>query len=76
VIGVNHFPVITALDVDGADGLAMLRETVEELGGLEALRPDGPSRPEAEPFTKARLRPPPRPQADPPRPLRGAARGR
>ncbi|MHB8464475.1 MAG: family 4 glycosyl hydrolase [Acidimicrobiales bacterium] len=37
--GVNHFGVVTALDVDGADGLAMLRE----------LEPgDGP----AEPFTK------------------------
>jgi alpha-galactosidase len=52
VVGVNHFPVITALDVDGTDGFALLRETVEELGGLDALRP-GPARPPAEPFTKA-----------------------
>jgi alpha-galactosidase len=52
VVGVNHFPVVTALDIDGHDGLAMVRELVEELGGLEALRP-GPNRPEAEPFTKA-----------------------
>jgi alpha-galactosidase len=52
VVGVNHFPVITALDIDGADGLAMLRQLVDELGGLAALRP-GPHRPEAEPFTKA-----------------------
>jgi alpha-galactosidase/6-phospho-beta-glucosidase family protein len=52
VVGVNHFPVVTALDVDGSDGLAMVRDLVEELGGLEALRP-GPNRPEAEPFTKA-----------------------
>ena len=52
VMGVNHFPVITALDIDGADGLALLREMVDELGGLEALRP-GPDRPEAEPFSRA-----------------------
>jgi alpha-galactosidase len=52
VVGVNHFPVITALEIDGTDGLALLRDMVEELGGLDALRP-GPSRPEAEPFTKA-----------------------
>jgi alpha-galactosidase len=52
VVGVNHFPVITALEIDGADGLALLRDMVDELGGLEALRP-GPKRPEAEPFTKA-----------------------
>jgi alpha-galactosidase/6-phospho-beta-glucosidase family protein len=52
VMGVNHFPVITALDIDGADGFVMLRELVDELGGLEALRPD-PSQPEPEPFTKA-----------------------
>jgi alpha-galactosidase len=51
VVGVNHFPVITELEVDGADGFVMLRDMVDELGGLEALRP-GPSRPEAEPFTK------------------------
>jgi alpha-galactosidase len=52
VVGVNHFPVLTALDVDGGDGLAMMKALVEELGGLEALRP-GPNRPDAEPFTKA-----------------------
>src|SRR5580700_9021856 len=51
VVGVNHFPLITALDIDGADGLALIRETIEELGGLDALRPD-PSRPEPEPFTR------------------------
>jgi len=51
VVGVNHFPLITALDIDGADGLALIREMIEELGGLEALRPD-PSRPEPEPFTR------------------------
>ena len=51
VAGVNHFPVMCELDLDGADGLALLREMVDELGGLEALRP-GPDRPQAEPFTK------------------------
>jgi alpha-galactosidase len=52
VVGVNHFPVICALDIDGEDGLTVLREMVDEQGGLEALRP-GPHRPEAEPFTRA-----------------------
>ncbi|MGH9016676.1 MAG: hypothetical protein ACRDY1_02905 [Acidimicrobiales bacterium] len=52
VMGVNHFPVITALDVDGADGFDLLRQLVDDLGGLEALRPR-PDRPAAEPFTKA-----------------------
>ncbi|HLI75150.1 MAG TPA: hypothetical protein VKU86_14835 [Acidimicrobiales bacterium] len=52
VAGVNHFPVVCELDVDGADGLEMLREMVDELGGLDALRP-GPGREEGEPFSKA-----------------------
>jgi alpha-galactosidase/6-phospho-beta-glucosidase family protein len=52
VVGVNHFPVITALDIDGADGFVLLKELVEELGGLGALVP-GPDRPEPEPFTRA-----------------------
>jgi alpha-galactosidase len=52
VVGVNHFPVITDLQIDGADGFAMLRELVAELGGLEALRPD-PAVAAPEPFTKA-----------------------
>ncbi len=52
VAGVNHFPVVCELDVDGADGLEMLRKMVDELGGLDALRP-GPGREEAEPFSKA-----------------------
>ncbi|HLN16911.1 MAG TPA: hypothetical protein VK277_09195 [Acidimicrobiales bacterium] len=39
VAGVNHFPVVTALDVDGADGFEMLRELVDEAGGLAALAP-------------------------------------
>ena len=45
VAGVNHFPVISALDIDGADGLGPDPGMVDELGGLEALRPD-PARPE------------------------------
>jgi alpha-galactosidase/6-phospho-beta-glucosidase family protein len=50
VMGVNHFPVITELAIDGEDGFALLRSTIDELGGLDALgRPD---RPAPEPFTK------------------------
>ena len=52
VAGVNHFPVVCELDVDGADGFAMLGEMVGELGGLDALR-RGANRSPAEPFTKA-----------------------
>jgi alpha-galactosidase len=51
VVGINHFPLITALDIDGADGLALIRDLVDQLGGLEAL-PRQPGQPEAEPFTK------------------------
>ncbi len=50
VAGVNHFPVVTSLDVDGEDGFAILADMVAEAGGLDALRPD-PGRPEAEPFS-------------------------
>ena len=50
VAGVNHFPVVTALDVDGEDGLTVLRGMVEEAGGLGALAPH-PGRPEAEDFS-------------------------
>ena len=50
VAGVNHFPLVTALDIEGADGLDVLRGMVDELGGLEALRPQ-PGQEEAEPFT-------------------------
>ncbi|HLN41429.1 MAG TPA: hypothetical protein VK215_03190 [Acidimicrobiales bacterium] len=49
--GVNHFPVICEVDVDGADGFELLAELVEELGGLDALAP-APGQPEAEPFSK------------------------
>jgi alpha-galactosidase len=51
VSGVNHFPVVTALDVDGEDGYAILSEMVAEAGGLAALAP-GPDRPKADDFTR------------------------
>jgi alpha-galactosidase len=51
VTGINHFPVLTALEVDGADGFDVLRKLVDEVGGLESLRPS-PDRPEAEKFSK------------------------
>ena len=51
IAGVNHFPVICEVDVDGADGFELLAELVDELGGLEALAPR-PGQPEAEPFSK------------------------
>jgi alpha-galactosidase len=49
--GVNHFPVLTALDIDGRDGFEALREMIDELGGLEAIAP-GPGRPDADPFSR------------------------
>jgi alpha-galactosidase len=51
VTGVNHFPVLTALEVDGADGFEVIRELVDEVGGLASLAPY-PGRPEAEVFSK------------------------
>ncbi len=50
VSGVNHFPVITALDVDGVDGLELVASMIEGAGGIGALGPD-PSRPEPEAFS-------------------------
>jgi galacturan 1,4-alpha-galacturonidase len=51
VTGINHFPVLTSLEVDGADGFDVLRKLVDEVGGLASLTPyEG--RPEADPFTK------------------------
>jgi len=50
VAGVNHFPVVTSLEVDGADGFALLTEMVDEAGGLAALAPH-PGRPQAEEMT-------------------------
>jgi len=51
ITGVNHFPVICELRVDGQDGFAMLRGMVEELGGLDAISPAAGG-PEAEPFSQ------------------------
>jgi galacturan 1,4-alpha-galacturonidase len=51
VTGINHFPVLTALEVDGEDGFELLRELVEEVGGLESLAPH-PGQKEAELFSK------------------------
>jgi len=51
VTGVNHFPVLTSLEVDGADGFDVLRHLVEEVGGLASLAPY-PGRPEADTFSK------------------------
>jgi alpha-galactosidase len=51
VAGVNHFPVVTALDVDGADGFAILSDMVAEAGGIGAIGPH-PGRPEAEKFSR------------------------
>jgi alpha-galactosidase/6-phospho-beta-glucosidase family protein len=51
VTGVNHFPVLTGLEVDGEDGFDILRDLVEEVGGLPSLTPH-PGREEAEKFSK------------------------
>ncbi len=51
VTGVNHFPVLTSLEVDGRDGFDVLRDLVEEVGGLGSLGPE-PGRREAEKFSK------------------------
>ena len=50
VTGVNHFPVLTSLEVDGADGFDVLRKLTDEVGGLASLAPE-PGRPDAEPFS-------------------------
>jgi alpha-galactosidase/6-phospho-beta-glucosidase family protein len=50
VTGINHFPVLTSLEVDGTDGFDLLRKLVDEVGGLDSLAPY-PGRPEAEPFS-------------------------
>ena len=51
VTGVNHFPVLTSLEVDGTDGFDVIRGLVDEVGGLSSLAPY-PGRPEAEKFSK------------------------
>jgi len=50
--GVNHFPVMTGLDIDGGDGLEMLAEMLDDLGGVGQIGP-GAGRPDPEPFSKA-----------------------
>lgn len=54
VVGVNHFPVITALDADGTDGLARVATMAERLGGWDEIAPapPGSQRKEADPFTE------------------------
>ncbi len=51
VEGVNHLPVVTALEVDGQDGFELLRRMIDERGGPRALvaRPEE----EAPPFSTA-----------------------
>jgi alpha-galactosidase len=51
VTGVNHFPVLTDLKVDGKDGFEVIRQLVDEVGGLASLAPY-PGRPEADVFSK------------------------
>jgi alpha-galactosidase len=51
VTGINHFPVLTELLVDGENGFDIIRNLVEEVGGLDSLTPY-PGRPEAEIFSK------------------------
>ena len=50
VSGVNHFPVVTELEVDGRDGFDVLRELVESVGGMAAIAPDA-DRGELEPMS-------------------------
>ena len=51
VSGVNHLPIVPSVDIDGADGIALLRELIDEVGGLEALAP-APGQEEAPQFSK------------------------
>jgi alpha-galactosidase len=51
VSGVNHLPVVPAFEVDGADGIAVLRDLIDEVGGLGALAP-APGQEEAPQFSK------------------------
>jgi alpha-galactosidase/6-phospho-beta-glucosidase family protein len=54
VVGVNHFPMITALDANGIDGISRLSTMAEDLGGWDAIAPAPPgvTREEAEPFSE------------------------
>ena len=51
VTGINHFPVLTALEVDGADGFDVLRDLVDEVGrpGLAGARTRAGPRPRRSP---------------------------
>jgi alpha-galactosidase/6-phospho-beta-glucosidase family protein len=51
VSGVNHLPIVTSVDIDGKDGMAILRDLIDEVGGLEALAPS-PDQEEAPQFSK------------------------
>lgn len=51
VAGVNHFPVVTSLDVDGSDGLRLLRSLLDDLGGVAGIRRAIGSGAPAEPFS-------------------------
>jgi alpha-galactosidase len=53
VAGVNHFPVVSSLEVDGSDGLRLLQGLVEDLGGLDAIRRDLEAGTPHEPFSTA-----------------------
>jgi alpha-galactosidase len=39
VAGVNHFPVVTDLQIEGRDGFGVIRELVDELGGMDSIDP-------------------------------------
>ena len=73
VVGVNHFPVVTALDVDGTDGFEILADD-----GRRGRGPRGPGPPPRSPRGRdvlaARLRPAPPAEAHPARPLGGRSR--
>jgi alpha-galactosidase len=51
VVGVNHLPVLSALDIDGRDGFEILAQMVDEAGGLSALA-TRPGQAAAPPFSK------------------------
>jgi alpha-galactosidase/6-phospho-beta-glucosidase family protein len=38
VAGVNHFPVVCSLDIDGQDGFEVLSGVIAELGGLDKVQ--------------------------------------
>jgi alpha-galactosidase len=40
VAGINHFPVVCDLEINGEDGFSVIAGLLEDLGGLETLKPD------------------------------------